>query len=63
MDQFNKLQQLLDSAKEDFSKFYEKGNSSAGSRVRKHMQELKHIAQDIRIDVQTKKEAAKTPKA
>ena len=39
----------------DFEKFYEKGNNAAGTRVRKGMQELKNLAQDIRVEVQNKK--------
>jgi hypothetical protein len=39
----------------DFVKFYDKGNSSAGTRVRKAMQELKKKANDIRAEVQAKK--------
>ena len=36
----------------DIQKFYDKGNSAAGTRVRKGMQELKNLAQDIRVEVQ-----------
>ena len=41
--------------KEDFEKFFIKGNKSAGTRVRKMMQELKKASQDIRKDVQNYK--------
>ncbi len=41
------------SLESDFEKFYEKGNQAAGTRVRKGMQELKNLAQDIRISVQS----------
>ena len=54
----NKLEELitlLEDAKSDYHKFYEKGNSAAGTRVRKIMQEVKTAAQDIRIDVQNTK--------
>ncbi len=54
----NKLEELitlLEGAKSDYHKFYEKGNSAAGTRVRKVMQEVKAAAQDIRIDVQNTK--------
>ena len=50
-----KLKDFVDSLEEDFGKFYEKGNKAAGTRVRKAMQELKKMAQDIRADVQDKK--------
>lgn len=39
----------------DFLKFYEKGNKAAGTRIRKGMQDLKNMAQDIRKDVLDKK--------
>lgn len=37
---------------EDAERFYQKGNSAAGVRLRKGMQELKAAAQEIREDVQ-----------
>lgn len=38
--------------KEDFEKFFIKGNKTAGTRMRKVMQELKKMAQEVRDDVQ-----------
>ena len=55
MSQYSKLQSLVASLEDDFDKFYDKGNNAAGTRVRKGMQEMKNLAQDIRIDVQKKK--------
>jgi len=55
MDRFSQLKELIDSFEKDFQKFYEKGNKAAGVRVRKHMQELRSIAQTIRNEVQTLK--------
>jgi len=52
MDRLNELRELLNTFEKDFVKFYEKGNKSAGTRVRKHMNELKRKAQDIRKEVQ-----------
>lgn len=37
----------------DFEKFYDKNNQAAGTRVRKGMQEMKNLAQEIRIEVQS----------
>ena len=54
---FSKLQEHVASLEDDFSKFYDKGNKAAGTRVRKGMQDLKQLAQDIRVDVQDKKNA------
>jgi len=38
--------------KEDFDKFFVKGNKTAGTRIRRMMQEIKKVAQDVRTDVQ-----------
>ena len=40
----------------DSEKFVE-GNNSAGTRVRKYMQNIKKLAQDIRVEVQNQKHA------
>jgi Histone H1-like protein Hc1 len=55
MSRFSEVQNLVNSLEGDFDKFYEKGNQAAGTRVRKGMQEMKNLAQNIRVDVQTKK--------
>lgn len=52
IDQINVLVAELNA---DWAKFSEKGNASAGTRVRKHCQSLKKLAQDLRIEVQEKK--------
>jgi hypothetical protein len=38
--------------KDDFDKFFVKGNKTAGTRIRKIMQEVKKLSQEIRTDVQ-----------
>lgn len=38
--------------KEEFEKFFVKGNKTAGTRIRKWMQEIKKLSQDVRNDVQ-----------
>ena len=55
MKRFNEIKDLVMSLEGDFEKFYEKGNNAAGTRVRKGMQELKNMAQDIRVEVQDMK--------
>lgn len=52
MKRFEQLKELVDGLEADFAKFYDKQNSAAGTRVRKGMQDLKNIAQEIRIEVQ-----------
>lgn len=59
MKAYEELKAMVASMEEDFRKFYEKGNKSAGTRVRKHMADLKRKAQDIRIEVQNMKQSEK----
>ncbi len=56
---FNKLKDLVTSLEDDFEKSYDKGNAAAGTRVRKGMQDLKNMAQEIRLEVQNQKNSAK----
>ena len=57
MSKFSEVSELVNSLKDDFEKFYVKGNSAAGTRVRKGMQDLKNMSQDIRKEVQDMKNA------
>jgi phosphoglycerate-specific signal transduction histidine kinase len=59
MNRLQELQELVATFEKDFVKFYEKGNKSAGTRVRKHMNELKRKAQEIRKEVQERKAVGK----
>ena len=52
MQRFDELVELVQTFEKDFEKFYLKGNKSAGTRVRKHMNDLKRKAQDIRNEIQ-----------
>lgn len=64
MKKFTEAKNLFASLEADADKFYNKGNSAAGTRVRKGMQDLKNLAQAIRLEVQDmkNKEAAKAKK-
>jgi hypothetical protein len=64
MKKFTEAKNLFASLEGDADKFYNKGNSAAGTRVRKGMQDLKNLAQAIRLEVQDmkNKEAAKAAK-
>ena len=53
MTRFQELLALVQSFESDFEKFYDKGNKSAGTRLRKHMNEIKKFAQDVRMEVQS----------
>lgn len=59
MDKLNQMKQYLNTLDEDFTKFFDRGNNAAGTRVRKAMQDLKKMANDIRTAVQEKKAADK----
>jgi len=62
LDKYDKLVKLLTedieiegkkfNLKEDFEKFFVKGNKTAGTRIRRVMQELKKYSQEVRNDVQ-----------
>lgn len=56
----NKVQEminLLNEAKVDAGKFDKNGNKAAGTRLRKAMQDIKGMAQDIRVAVSEAKNA------
>lgn len=57
MDKFKELEALVASMSEDVSKFYEKGNKAAGVRIRKTLQDVKTLAQEIRKDISAQKKA------
>lgn len=52
MNRHKELLALIETFRKDFEKFYDRKNKSAGTRVRKHMADLKRKAQEIRNDVQ-----------
>ena len=52
MSKFENLKNLVMDLESDIEKFYDKNNNAAGTRVRKGMQELKNMAQEIRVEVQ-----------
>jgi len=54
---FNDLQDEINDCQSDVTKFVE-GNNSAGTRVRKAMQNVKTLAQQVRIEVQDQKNSA-----
>lgn len=58
MNRFEEIRDMVLSLEGDFQKFYDKGNQAAGTRVRKGMQELKNLAQNIRVEVQDRKNAS-----
>ncbi|RLJ77349.1 histone H1 [Pedobacter alluvionis] len=55
MKKFLELKTLIISAEMDAHKFYERGNKTAGVRLRKALMLIKTKAQDIRKEVSAKK--------
>ena len=51
---FDDLQDAINDCQGDVTKFID-GNNSAGTRVRKAMQLVKSLAQEVRIEVQDQK--------
>lgn len=52
MSRIDEVKNLMAELEEDLTKFYEKGNKAAGTRARKQLQEMKKLAQDIRVEIQ-----------
>ncbi|MEL6741683.1 MAG: histone H1 [Planctomycetota bacterium] len=50
MDKLEELQQHIDACRDDYQKA-KGGNRAAGTRVRKAMQDVKNLAQDIRKEM------------
>lgn len=59
MENYIKLKELVSSIEADADKFYNNANAAAGTRVRKSLQEVKTLAQDIRNDITAKKNEGK----
>ena len=57
MELYEQLKNLVAELETDFSKFYDKGNKAADTRVRKGCQDIKNLCQEIRVDVSNKKNA------
>ena len=51
MQKYETLKTLLAGMEADVQKFYN-GNNAAGTRVRKHLQDVKKACQDMRNEVQ-----------
>jgi pyruvate carboxylase len=57
MEQLENLKKLVASLEEDGAKFYNKGNNSAGTRLRKTLQAIRVEAQNLRNSIQEAKKA------
>ena len=58
-NRFQDFAKLVESMEGDFEKFYDKEVGAAGTRVRKHLQELAKLCKETRNDVTAVKNARK----
>lgn len=58
MKKYEALKTIIAGMEMDTQKFYN-GNNAAGTRVRKHLQELKRACNDMRTEVQEVRESRK----
>ena len=61
MDKLANLKETMEAISKDSTKFFEKGNKAAGTRARKNLQELKKLAQELRVAIQDTKASMTTP--
>lgn len=54
---------IVEAMEGDFEKFYDKEVGAAGTRVRKHLQELAKLCKEVRNDVTATKNARKEASA
>jgi hypothetical protein len=52
MSRINQVKNLMTELEGDLDKFYNKSNKAAGTRARKSLQDLKKLAQEIRLEIQ-----------
>jgi vacuolar-type H+-ATPase subunit H len=55
MEKVREFETLIESFKEDYEKFVEKGNKTAGTRARKTLQEIRNLAKDTRDEISNTK--------
>ena len=58
-NRFQDFQAIVEAMEGDFEKFYDKEVGAAGTRVRKHLQELAKLCKEVRNDVTATKNARK----
>ena len=58
METINKIQEALDAVKVDANKFYDKGNNTAGTRVRTGAQTIVKLCKQLREEIQSSRAAA-----
>ncbi len=59
-NRYQEFAKVVEAMENDFEKFYDKEVGAAGTRVRKHLQELAGLCKDVRKDVTEVKNQRKT---
>ena len=54
-NRLERLITLLEDTRDDHDKFFGNGNNAAGTRIRRAMQEVMTLAQELRVEVQETK--------
>lgn len=60
MEKINEIKAMLDDMGKDLEKFYSKGQNSAGTRLRKSLNEIRKKCQEMRNDIQNIRQERKT---
>tara|TARA_R110000803_G_scaffold188396_1_gene250826 strand:+ start:182 stop:397 length:216 start_codon:yes stop_codon:yes gene_type:complete len=56
-NRITQFETLLESFRDDYSKFVDKGNKTAATRARKSLQEMRNLAKEVRDEInQTKRD-------
>ena len=58
MNRLEELKQMVATFEDDYSKFQEKGNKTAGTRARKSLQDIRNFAKDVRMEISDAKKEA-----
>lgn len=61
-NRYSEFTALVEAMEGDFEKFYDKEVGAAGTRVRKHLQEIAKLCKEVRNDVTAVKNARKESK-
>ena len=57
MNRLEELKIMMETFEEDYTKFVEKSNKTAGTRARKTLQDIRNWSKDVRMEIsETKKE-------
>jgi len=62
MEKINELKNMIEAMAKDCEKFYSKGQNSAGTRLRKSLNELRKKAQEARNEIQSIRTSRKAEK-